>query len=84
MNIPVPIGPSDWRICKYALNALKILAADNWRMDIFDYLPITFIYIVRMLVPVMRGGFEVDHITAILLPCENMGQGCLIPYLKSL
>ena len=28
----------------------------------------------------MLCGLEVDHITAILLPCEDMGQCCLIPF----
>ena len=63
----------------YPLYVFKGDAVDNRLMHIFDYLPLAFINITGMLIPVMLGGLEIDYIAAILLPCENMGQGSLVP-----
>ena len=44
-------------------------------MHIFGYLPLAPVYIVVPLVAEVLCGLEVDNITAILLPREDMGQG---------
>ena len=48
-------------------------------MHIFGYLPLAPVYIVVPLVAEVLCGLEVDNITAILLPCEDMGQGGFVP-----
>ena len=37
------------------------------------------VYIVVMFIPEMLCSLEVDHIAAILLPCEDIGQGGFVP-----
>ena len=44
-----------------------------------SYLPLAPVYIVVPLVAEVLCGLEVDNITAILLPREDMGQGGFVP-----
>ena len=53
MDIPVPIRPSDGRVCKDALDILKVLPADDRLMDILGDVPLAPVYIVVPLVAVM-------------------------------
>ena len=48
-------------------------------MHIFCDVPLTPVYIVVMFISEMLCGLEVDHIAAILLPCEDIGQGDFVP-----
>ena len=79
MNFTVPIGASDRRVFQYALHVFKGIAVNDRLMHIFKYLPLAFVNIVVALVPVMLRGLEVHHVAAILLSCENAGQGRLVP-----
>ncbi len=80
MDFPVPIGSFDGNIFQNPLYVFKIGAVDNWCMDVFCNVPLASVYIVVLFIPEMLCGLEVDYITAILLPCEDTGQGCLIPF----
>ena len=84
MNFPVPVGAFNGNVFQNPLYVLKIGTVDNRRMDFFCNVLLASVYIAVSFIPEMLCDLEIDHITAILLPCENMGQGCLIPYLKSL
>jgi len=79
MDFSVPIGASDRRVFQYALHVFKGIAVDDWLMHIFKYLPLVFIHIVVALISVMLRRLEVHHVAAILLSCENAGQGRLVP-----
>ena len=83
VDFPVPVGAFDGCVFQNALYGFKIAAADNRLMHIFCDVPLAPVYIVVMLIPEMLCGLEVDHIAAILLPCENIGQGGFVPLLKS-
>ena len=48
-------------------------------MHIFCDVPLAPVYIVVMFITEMLCSLEVDHISAILLPCEDMGQGGFVP-----
>ena len=48
-------------------------------MHVLGYPPLAPVYIVVPLVPEMLCGFEIDYISAILLPCKDMGQGGFVP-----
>ena len=48
-------------------------------MHIFCDVPLASVYIVVVLVPEMLCGLEIDNIAAILLPCEDIGQGGFVP-----
>ncbi len=61
------------------LYGFKIAAADNRLMHIFCDVPLAPVYIVVMFIPEMLCSLEVDHIAAILLPCEDIGQGDFVP-----
>ena len=60
-------------------SGFKIAAADNRLMHIFCDVPLAPVYIVVMLIPEMLCSLEVDYIAAILLPCEDIGQGGFVP-----
>src|SRR3712207_5493728 len=79
VDFSVPVWSFDGRIFQYALHGFKGIAVDNRLMHVFKYLPLLFIYIVVALIPVMLRRFEVRHVAAILLSCENAGQGRLVP-----
>ena len=48
-------------------------------MHIFRYVILAFIYIVVPLVSKILCCLEIDHIPAILLPCEDAGQCVFVP-----
>lgn len=48
-------------------------------MHIFCDVPLAPVYIVVMFIPEMLCSLEVDYISAILLPCEDIGQGGFVP-----
>ena len=48
-------------------------------MHIFCDVPLAPVYIVVMFIPEMLCSLEVDYIAAILLPCEDIGQGGFVP-----
>ena len=48
-------------------------------MHVLGYPPLAPVYIVVPLVPEMLCGLEIDYIAAILLPCEDIGQGDFVP-----
>lgn len=79
MDFSVPIGASDRRVFQYALHVFKDVAVNDRLMHVFKYLPLVFIHIVVALISVMLRRLEVHHIAAILLSCENAGQGRLVP-----
>ena len=79
MDFPVPVGAFDGRIFQNPLYGFKVGAVNNRLMHIFGYLPLAPVYIVVPLVAEVLCGLEVDNITAILLPCEDMGQGGFVP-----
>ena len=79
VDFPVPVGASDGRIFQNPLCGFKVGAVNNRLMHIFGYLPLAPVYIVVPLVAEVLCGLEVDNITAILLPCEDMGQGGFVP-----
>ena len=76
---PSPLGAFDGRIFQNPLYGFKVGAVNNRLMHIFGYLPLAPVYIVVPLVAEVLCGLEVDNITAILLPCEDMGQGGFVP-----
>ena len=80
VDFPVPIWSLGEGIFQNPLYVFKIGAVDNRRMDIFGNLPLVSVYIVVSFVAEMLCGLEVHHIFAILLPCEDTGQGRLIPF----
>ena len=79
VDFPVPVGASDGCIFQNPLYGFKIAAADNRLMHIFCDVPLAPVYIVVMLIPEMLCSLEVDYIAAILLPCEDIGQGGFVP-----
>ena len=79
VDFPVPVGAFDGRIFQNPLYGFKVGAVNNRLMHIFGYLPLAPVYIVVPLVAEVLCGLEVDNITAILLPCEDMGQGGFVP-----
>ena len=79
VDFPVPVGAFDGRIFQNPLYGFKVGAVNNRLMHIFGYLPLAPVYIVVPLVAEVLCGLEVDNITAILLPCEDMGQSGFVP-----
>ena len=79
VDFPVPVGAFDGRIFQNPLYGFKVGAVNNRLMHIFGYLPLAPVYIVVPLVPEMLCSLEVDYIAAILLPCEDIGQGGFVP-----
>ena len=79
MDFPVPVGAFDGRVFQNTLYGFKIAAADNRLMHIFCDVPLAPVYIVVMFIPEMLCSLEVDYISAILLPCEDIGQGGFVP-----
>ena len=79
MDFPVPVGASDGCVFQNPLYGFKIAAADNRLMHIFCDVPLAPVYIVIMFIPEMLCSLEVDYIAAILLPCEDIGQGGFVP-----
>ena len=79
VDFPVPVGAFDGRVFQNPLYGFKIAAADNRLMHIFCDVPLAPVYIVVMFIPEMLCSLEVDHIAAILLPCEDIGQGGFVP-----
>ena len=70
---PVPIGTFDGCIFQNPLCGFKVGAVNNRLMHVFCNLPLASVYIVVSLIPEMLCSLEVDYITAILLPREDMG-----------
>ena len=79
VDFPVPVGASDGCVFQNPLYGFKIAAADNRLMHIFCDVPLAPVYIVVMFIPEMLCSLEVDYIAAILLPCEDIGQGGFVP-----
>ena len=79
VDFPVPVGAFDGCVFQNPLYGFKIAAADNRLMHIFCDVPLAPVYIVVMFIPEMLCSLEVDHIAAILLPCEDIGQGGFVP-----
>ena len=80
VDFPVPVWSPDGGIFQNPLYAFKIGAVDNRLMHVFRNLPLASVYIVVPFVAEMLCGLEVYNVAAILLPCEDTGQGCLIPF----
>ena len=78
-GFPRPRWAFDGCVFQNPLYGFKIAAADNRLMHIFCDVPLTPVYIVVMFISEMLCGLEVDHIAAILLPCEDIGQGDFVP-----
>ena len=79
VDFPVPVGASDGCVFQNPLYGFKIAAADNRLMHIFCDVPLAPVYIVVMFIPEMLCSLEVDYIAAILMPCEDIGQGDFVP-----
>ena len=79
VDFPVPVGAFDGCVFQNPLYGFKIAAADNRLMHIFCDVPLAPVYIVVMFIPEMLCSLEVDYIAAILLPCEDIGQGGFVP-----
>ena len=79
VDFSVPVGAFDGRVFQNTLYGFKIAAADNRLMHIFCDVPLAPVYIVVMFIPEMLCSLEVDYISAILLPCEDIGQGDFVP-----
>ena len=76
---PSPLGRLTGAFSKIRCTVSKIAAADNRLMHIFCDVPLAPVYIVVMFIPEMLCSLEVDYIAAILLPCEDIGQGGFVP-----
>ena len=79
VDFPVPVGAFDGNVFQNPLYVLKVGSVNNRLMHVFRNLPLASVYIVVSLVAEMLCCLEVDYITAILLPREDMGQRGFVP-----
>ena len=80
VDFPVPVWSLDGGIFQNPLYVLKVGAVNDRLMHVFRNLPLASVYIVVPFVTEMLCGLEVYNVAAILLPCEDTGQGRLIPF----
>ncbi len=80
VDFPIPIGAFDGNAFQNPLYVFKVGAVNNRLMHVFRNLPLASVYIVVSLVAEMLCGLEVDYITAIFLPREDICQGRLVPF----